>query len=223
MLCQDEVRTYHPAKSIVFRKTNERFGGLSNMASGFPIIVNGVSIRTSEALYQACRFPNNPDVQHRIIVERSPMSAKMRSKPFRGNTRTDWDSVRVQVMRWCLRAKLVQNWQKFSDLLLSTGSAPIVEKKVRRRDFWASTEQPDGTLVGTNALGRLLMELREKLKCEESKSLRFLEPLNIPDFFLFGQPIGPIRPLSGDKISSCCTDKSGYMNELGYLGTRENP
>ena len=48
-----QVRTYYPAESAVFLKTNERFGGLSNMAPGFPIVLNGVRIRTSEALYQA--------------------------------------------------------------------------------------------------------------------------------------------------------------------------
>ena len=60
-----QVRTYDPAASVVFLKTNERFGGLSNMAPGFPLRVNGVRIRTSEALYQACRFPHLPDVHRR--------------------------------------------------------------------------------------------------------------------------------------------------------------
>ncbi|MCY4037901.1 MAG: NADAR family protein [Hyphomicrobiales bacterium] len=196
----NQIRTYHPAESAVFRKTNEPFGGLSNMAPGFPLIVNNTRIRTSEALYQACRFPSRPDVQRQIIADRSPMSAKMRSKPFRGDTRPDWDSVRVQVMRWCLRVKLAQNWQKFGSLLLSTGKAPIVEKKLRRTDFWASTEQPDGTLVGTNALGRLLMELREQLKCDETESLRSVEPLDIPDFLLFEQPVERIQYISNTEI-----------------------
>ena len=176
----DQIRTYYPTKSAVFRKTNEPFGGLSNMAPGFPLIVNNTRIRTSEALYQACRFPGRPDVQRQIIADRSPMSAKTRSKPFRGDTRPDWDSVRVRVMRWCLRVKLAQNWQKFGSLLLSTGEAPIVEKKVKRTDFWASTEQPDGTLVGMNVLGRLLMELREQLKCDEDENLRSVEHSGFP-------------------------------------------
>ena len=196
----DQVRTYYPAESAVFRKTNERFGGLSNMAPGFPLVVNNKRIRTSEALYQACRFPSRPDVQLQIIADRSPMTAKMRSKPFRGDTRPDWDSVRVQVMRWCLRVKLAQNWQKFGSLLLSTGEAPIVEKRVRRTDFWASTEQPDGTLVGMNVLGRLLMELREQLKGGEVENLRFVEPLNISDFLLFRQPIKRIQYIPNTEV-----------------------
>lgn len=195
----NQIRTYHPTESAVFRKTNEPFGGLSNMAPGFPLVVNNTRIRTSEALYQACRFPSRSDVQRQIIADRSPMNAKMRSKPFRGDTRPDWDLVRVQVMRWCLRVKLAQNWQKFGNLLLSTGESPIVEKKLRRTDFWASTEQPDGTLVGMNVLGRLLMELREQLRCDKAENLRAVKPLNIPDFLLFEQPIERIQGIYDTK------------------------
>lgn len=192
-----QIRIYHPAESAVFLKTNEHFGGLSNMAPGFPIILNGVRIRTSEALYQACRFPRRPDVQRQIIDDPSPMTAKMRSKPFRADTRPDWEAVRVKIMRWCLRVKLAQNWQAFGKVLLSTGDMPIVEKKVRRMDFWGATEQPDGTLRGMNVLGRLLMELREQLKGGEAGSLRFVEPLPIPEFLLFGQPIEAICAADG--------------------------
>ena len=183
-----QIRTYLPAESAVFLKTNERFGGLSNMAPGFPIFVNGVRIRTSEALYQACRFPRRPDVQRQIVDDASPMTAKMRSKPFRGDTRPDWEAVRVNVMRWCLRVKLSQNWETFGRLLTSTADMPIVEKKVRRPDFWGACEMPDGTLVGMNVLGRLLMELREQLKGDEAESLRLIEPPAIPEFVLFEMP-----------------------------------
>jgi type I restriction enzyme S subunit len=57
--------------SVVVLKANERFGGLSNMAPGFPQRVNGVRTRTSKALYQACRFPPLPDVQRKILDEHS--------------------------------------------------------------------------------------------------------------------------------------------------------
>src|SRR5437667_12647655 len=106
----DQLRRYARADVIAFRRTTEAFGGLSNMAPGFPLLVNGITIRTSEALYQACRFPNMPDVQRMIIEEKSPMTAKMLSKPYRGESRPDWQSVRVKIMRWCLRLKLAQNW-----------------------------------------------------------------------------------------------------------------
>ena len=196
MIRGSQIRVYDPAGSVVFLRTKDRFGGLSNMAAGYPLNVNGVDIRTSEALYQACRFPHMPEVQRRIVAERSPMTAKMRGKPFGNETRPDWDSVRVKIMRWCLRVKLAQNRSKFGRLLLDTGERPIVERS-RRDDFWGAKLVEDGTLVGMNVLGRLLMELREDFKADTSGELRVVEPLSIPQFLLFEEPILPIRTCEG--------------------------
>lgn len=218
-----QVRTYVPTESAVFLKTNERFGGLSNMAPGFPLVVNGVRIRTSEALYQSCRFPHMPEVQRMIIGERSPMTAKMRSKPYHRASRPDWDGVRVKIMRWCLRVKLAQNWATFGRLLLSTGDRPIVEKKVRRKDFWGATEQPDGTLVGMNVLGRLLMELREQLKGDEAESLRFIEPLAISEFLLFGEPIEAVQAAPNVEIPGWTPRRSTQADAAPPSPTEPQP
>jgi ribA/ribD-fused uncharacterized protein len=185
-----QPRTYHPEDVAIFWKTRERFGGLSNMAAGFPITVNGTRIRTSEALYQACRFPHLPKIQKLIISQISPMTAKMRGKPFAEETRPDWHEVRVPVMRWCLRAKLCQNPAKFGKALAETEGAEIVEKKVRRTDFWGAKVQEDGTLQGLNVLGRLLMELREEFLVNGPPKL--VKPLSIPRFELYGEPIEDI-------------------------------
>lgn len=189
MSSSDQVRTYSQAESVVFLKTDEPFGGLSNMAGGYPIRVNGIRILTSEALYQACRFPHLPDVQRMIIGENSPMTAKMRSKPYRKDSRPDWDHVRVRIMRWCLRMKLASNWSAFSELLLRTGDRPIVEQS-RKDDFWGAKAVGDGsTLVGMNVLGRLLMELREQVKEHGRDAFLRVETPGIPDFQLLGRPI----------------------------------
>jgi ribA/ribD-fused uncharacterized protein len=193
MSTTSENRRYSRQDCVVFHKTKEAFGGLSNMAAGFPLKVEGVSIRTSEALYQACRFPHNPELQHLIIGERSPMAAKMRGKPFRGETRADWDEVRVAVMRWCLRVKLLQNWATFSNLLAETGDRPIVEQS-RKDRFWGAVPIDSDALEGQNVLGRLLMELRELSASSASASeMSPLRPIGIPDFSLLGRPIGEMR------------------------------
>lgn len=186
------ARTYSRVECVSFRKTGEEFGGLSNMAAGFPLEVNGIAIRTSEALYQACRFPHLPKVQRLIIDEISPMTAKMKSKPYRQQSRQDWDAVRVKVMRWCLRVKLAQNWEKFGSLLLDTGDRPIVEDS-RKDDFWGARAVEGGTLVGANVLGRLLMELREALRDPARDSLRSVEAPPVPAFLLYGEPITVIE------------------------------
>lgn len=187
------LRTYQRAEVVVVHKTKESFGGLSNMASGFPLKVNGVRILTSEALYQACRFPHLPEVQREIIGQHSPMTAKMKSKPHRKESRSDWDLVRPKIMRWCLRVKLAQHYKEFGRLLLATKDRPIVEQS-RKDDYWGAkiVGISDDTLVGQNILGRLLMELRELLKVDVAGELKVVQPLSIPDFLMFGEPIGTI-------------------------------
>lgn len=187
-----QTRRYDREDSVVFRKTNEEYGGLSNMASGFPLRVNGIDIRTSEALYQACRFPHVPDVQRMIIAQRSPMTAKMKSKPYRDQSRQDWNDVRVSIMRWCLRVKLASNWTKFRNLLLATGESPIVEDSWKDA-FWGAKTNGEGILVGANVLGRLLMELREALREASCDALRRVEPPAISDFQLNGEPIRTVE------------------------------
>jgi ribA/ribD-fused uncharacterized protein len=184
-----QLRTYSSPECVVFRKTKERYGGLSNMAGGFPLVVNGIKIWSSEALYQACRFPSRPDVQKMILAERSPMTAKMKSKRFREEfSRPDWEQIKVKVMRWCLRVKLAQNWDKFGGLLLSTGEMPIVEES-GKDDFWGAKQTDVGFLAGRNVLGRLLMELRQELTTLQPERLTSVVVPDIPDFLLLGQRV----------------------------------
>ncbi len=172
---------------MVFRRTREAFGGLSNMAGGFPLRVNGEDIRTSEALYQACRFPHLPDVQRDILDQRSPMTAKRVSEAHRADSRPDWMRVRVPVMRWCLRVKRVQNREAFGALLDSTGDRPIVEESWRDA-FWGAKPEGGDRLVGRNILGRLLMELREA-SADGRDSVLEAPPPDLPDFLFLGRPI----------------------------------
>jgi len=190
---QANFRQYYIDECISFRKTNEEFGGLSNMAGGYPIVVNDIYIRTSEALYQAMRFPNYPEIQKEIIEQKSPMSAKMISKKYRKEkTRLDWNSKRVAIMKWCLRVKLLQNKDTFGELLLKTKNQDIVEES-KKDKFWGAKKLDDGILLeGTNALGRLLMELREiYIKYE----LTTVESLKLNNFKLYGNYINDVLPI----------------------------
>src|SRR4051812_26534725 len=155
------VGQYRRADCAAFRKTGELWGEFSNMAGGFPVLVNGVRILTSEALYQACRFPHLPDVQREIIAQASPMAAKMKGKPHRKNSRPDFDALRVPIMWWSLRVKLACNYRSFARILRASGERPIVEDS-HKDTFWgAKAVAPDSaTLAGQNVLGRLLVALR---------------------------------------------------------------
>src|SRR5579883_984886 len=200
-----DIQTYRRWGAVIFLKTHELYGGLSNMAAGYPLVINGARILTSEALYQACRFPHRPEVQKLIIEQASPMAAKMKSKPYRKDSRPDWEQVNVDIMRWCLRVKLAQNWERFGELLRSTGERPIIEES-KRDAFWGAKPTDATTLAGRNVLGRLLMELRDQLRGPDAEALRTVQPLPLPDFLFLGQPIGVLeRPASSPGAASART------------------
>ena len=156
-----EERTWSCADSVVFFKTKEPFGELSNMCGGMTLVAGGTLFQSSEALYQACRFPGDPELQRGIAACASPMRAKMMAKQTRARVRDDWNEVRVDAMRWCLAIKLVQHPRRFGRVLAETGDREIVERSPRDR-FWGAVAVDEERLVGRNVLGRLLMERRSE-------------------------------------------------------------
>lgn len=199
-------RIYNISDVISFRKTTEPFGGLSNMAAGYSLNINGILIPTAEHLYQACRFPFHPEIQEAIISEPSPMNAKSVGRKNIHHSRNDWDDVRIAVMRWCLRIKLSQNWDKFSAVLAQTQNKPIVEF-TRTDKMWGAVQQGD-TYVGVNALGRLLMEIREEY-VKKGAQPYCIEPPDIKDFYLLSVPVDIIcnnayyAELEYSEVSDC--------------------
>ncbi len=188
---------------VTFLKTQEVFGGLSNMAGGFLLLINGHRILTSEHLYQALKFPDAPEIQRRILDQPSPMTAKMvaRKKEYRKFMRADWQSIQVEVMEFCLRAKLIWNWVAFGNLLRSTADRAIFEISSKKDRFWGVVETA-GELVGENHLGRLLDGLRDHLVSPDNEALRVLEAPPHLGLRLLGNPI--------EKI-----DRRGHLLQVG--------
>jgi hypothetical protein len=76
---------------------------------------------------------------------------------------------------------------------VTTGEPPIVEDS-RRDDFWgavAAKEDPE-VLVGCNVLGCLLIELRDLVRDRADEKWSEVIPAKVPEFFLYGNPIGTI-------------------------------
>src|SRR5262245_53783667 len=191
---------------VVFFKVNEEWGGLSNMSNDYPLRVNGQPVGSSEALYQAMRFPHRPDWQREILDAPHAMQAKMKAKKEgrrKQHSRADWERVQEAVMLWCLRVKLAQHFRRFGGLLRRSAPRPIVERS-RKDRFWGAVLEPDGVLRGQNRLGRLLMGLRDELlACEvagqEGRLLR-VEPPQVPGVLLLGQAVEVIEaPAAGSR------------------------
>jgi ribA/ribD-fused uncharacterized protein len=155
---------------------------LSNMAGQLPIYFpKGKKWNSAEQLYQASKyFPGTiclpvaanekgvveADVRKRIESATNARGAKMTQKCAvkAGLVRKDWGDpeleIRIHSMRWVLELKLYNNPMTFGRELLSTNEQQIVEVS-RKDDFWGCKEDA-GKLIGSNVLGKLLMDVRER-------------------------------------------------------------
>ena len=158
---------------LFFERDKATFGFLSHMWPS-PILLDGERWRTVEHYYQS-RKSENPEYRAAVRDAATPGRAKRLAVPphvtgwrsrqswFRrngGEPRADWDAVKLDVMRRTDLAKYAQN-PELAALLLATGGAEIVEDSPGDR-FWGIGR--DG--AGLNWAGRILMEVREKLRAE---------------------------------------------------------
>lgn len=156
---------YYPAEQCAcIRAVDEQWGILGNFAQT-PIIIDGVTFRNAEQLFQMMRFCV-PDILLEIH-NASGMTIKMKAKKHKADTRSDWGRMFIDAMRFCLNTKY-QQCPDFRKALEETKAKQllIVEdetarcKGTKQADCWG-TKLEGGEYVGPNILGRLLMELRD--------------------------------------------------------------
>lgn len=151
---------------IAFTKVKLPFGWLGNM-SAFPVFFELKEYLTTEALFQALRFTNRPDIQELIRIEKSPMSAKMvaKGKVELMDENILYSQKDIDNMRLCLRLKLEQH-PELKEQLKATGNTTIIEDCSNRPHgsglFWGAEKTENGW-NGKNILGVLWMEERDKL------------------------------------------------------------
>jgi N-glycosidase YbiA len=144
------------AEIIRFYRTGDAHGCFSNFAA-FPIEIDGQKWPTSEHYFQAQKFAD-PERQEKIRTTPSPMIAARLGRDRKARLRSDWEAVKLDVMRAAVRAKFTQH-KDIREILLSTGNAEIIEHTTNDR-YWGD----GGDGHGQNWLGRILMEIREELR-----------------------------------------------------------
>lgn len=180
---------------IHFQKATDEYGDLANMTGGFLLRVEKVAVRTPEALFQACRFPHEPDWQREILDQNSPMMCKRVADKVgrKEHARPDWPQVNLAVMRWVLRVKLCLHFERIGPLIRGTGDRMLVERSAKDK-YWGAVEKDAETLEGANQLGKLWMELREEVRTQPAATFLAVEPpADVPDFKLCGRAIGLVR------------------------------
>lgn len=130
---------------------------LSNF-SAFTLLWRGIRFHTSEAAYHYEKFPDAPSVQSAIAISISAHEAFKIAERNKAVRRTDWDLVKVDIMRDILREKANQH-EYVRRKLLATGDRELVENSWRD-DFWGWGPNKDGR----NQLGKLWMEIRSEIR-----------------------------------------------------------
>lgn len=154
--------TYPAAQCAPFSKSSGEWGIFSNFGTT-PIVVECITFCCVEQLFQCLKF-TSPEAILDIYGARG-MTIKHKAKKWgkAGAARPDWGSMIVDAMKYCLALKYEQNEQFREKLERSRGLFIVEDQTTMPRkspDTWGC--KPEGTsYVGSNLMGRLLMELRD--------------------------------------------------------------
>lgn len=143
---------------ILFYSQTDEYGEFSNFSRhGFQI--DGQYWKTVEHYFQAMKFAGTAYAD-KVREARDPREAKKLGRRRDWPLRTDWETVKDDVMRVAVLEKF-RTHDDLRDLLLATGEADIVENAPMDY-YWGCGA--DGS--GKNRLGKILMEVRAILRAE---------------------------------------------------------
>ncbi|GMI94186.1 pyrimidine reductase, PHOTOSENSITIVE 1 [Hibiscus trionum] len=171
----DPTVTRFESSIIFFYKTWDPYGAFSNF-SPHPIQMpdedgNYASWLSVEHYYQANKFigVSNPlaqDLVEKIKSAKSPEEAarmgRLMQRQHPHLVRSDWESVKIDVMYRALKCKF-SIYPHLNSMLLSTAGSVLVEASPHDL-FWGGGREGEGL----NYLGRLLMQLRSEFLGESS-------------------------------------------------------
>lgn len=128
---------------------------LSNFYNA-PVTYEGITYKNSEAAFQAAKCENTSD--RAAFAELSASDAKRAGR--RVKLRSDWESVKYEVMYDIIKQKFIQN-DYLRTRLLDTGFAFLEEGNTWGDQIWGTVNG-----IGNNVLGVTLMRVREELRKE---------------------------------------------------------
>jgi N-glycosidase YbiA len=146
---------------VYFYRVADAYGSFSNF-SRHPVEIDGRTWPTAEHYFQAQKF-HDPGIRARIALLDSPKEAARTGRDPSLPLRSDGETVKDDVMRTAIWAKVRQH-QDVRALLLGTGTALIVEH-TNKDPYWG--DGGDGS--GRNVLGLILVEVRATLLDQASR------------------------------------------------------
>ena len=156
------IERYPADRCASFCKVDGEWGILGNFGRT-PLVVDGVTLKNSEQLFQLMKFKDEEPVKA-VYQATGSLRIKYTAKKWETtHRRSDWGEMIVDVMKFCLTLKYQQS-EAFRSTLLRTKGLFIVEdqttSKKKTADTWGA-KLVGNEYVGPNLLGRLLMELRD--------------------------------------------------------------
>lgn len=122
-------------------------------------IFEGINYPTVEHAFQAAK---TLDKTQRMSIADAETPGKAKRMGRNVQLRPDWESVKTNVMRECLRSKFSVPVLKIK--LLSTGDAELIEGNYWHDTCWGVCNCEKCGGKGENRLGKLLMEIREEYR-----------------------------------------------------------
>lgn len=124
-----------------------------------PVTYRGKHYANNEAAFQAQKTIHTKE-QKKFCLPYLTDPAKAKSLGRQVTLRSDWDSIKLQCMYEICMCKFMQHTE-LRQALIATGDCLLVEGNTWGDRFWG---QVGG--IGENHLGIILMDVREKLRCE---------------------------------------------------------
>ena len=131
------------------------YGFLSNFHK-CKVEFEGMTYPSVEHAFQAAKNPD-PEYRRSIAAVGSPVTAKRMGK--KTALRADWEEVKEGIMYELLKSKFSDS--ELRDKLITTGNAKLIEGNNHWDRYWGVCRGE-----GLNKLGKLLMQIREKLNNE---------------------------------------------------------
>lgn len=140
-----------------------------------PLVIDGVEFKCCETLFQILKFKDTSVIQDVYRRNNKKWAQHWEKQGYR---RQDWGSIFIDILKFSLQMKYEQSALFRQELERSKGFI-IVEDGTGRESTTYGAKLKDDVFEGSNLLGRLLMELRDKGKLEYSLPLDALEYIKV--------------------------------------------
>lgn len=126
-----------------------------------PIEYGNIFFHTVEHAFQAAKT-RDVMARQRIALASSPGIARQMGRM--SQLRSDWDGVKLTIMKELVRQKFKKNSALLKSLV-ETGNAVLIEGNRWNETYWGMVwDASTNSWAGENHLGRILMEIRDSAK-----------------------------------------------------------